>query len=415
MNDTAAPPRKLAPVWLMGLANAPLGLNGALLLVTIPQLLAARGVPETDISTVTAIGLIPAFAVVLIAPILDVRFTRRAYAWMFGPLAAVLSTVAMFTLGNFSVLVPLVLAAQLCVALYVSALGGWLGASLPKEADGQLAVWFNIGNGAGFGIGAAVNMWFYQSLPHPLAFLASGLVLLVPLPLLLLPPAPREAASQLNESFGRLARDVGALLRQAPMRRLMLLFVLPCASFALTNMFGGIGQDFGASPDTVAWVSGWGVLVPSLLTSLVAGAILRHVRAPVFYLSTGVVGASVTLATLLLPRTPETFVFAVVAQNVFQTAAFTIQNAIMFRSIAPDSPVASTQFAVLGAAVAVPISYMQAIDGRGYGLGGLSGAFLTDALVSLTACALLAVPVLHWMRGGALEADVPPASDRVQE
>ncbi|MDE2560634.1 MAG: MFS transporter [Sphingomonadales bacterium] len=414
MSEThPVPSGRLAPIWLMGLANAVLGLNGALLLVTIPQLLAARGVPETEISTVTAIGLIPAFAVVLIAPVLDVRLTRRAYCWIFGPLAAVLSTTALFLLGDFALLVPVVLAAQFCVALYVSALGGWLGASLPKEADGQLAVWFNIGNGGGFGIGAAANMWFYQHLPHAAAFLAAGALLVVPLPLLLLPPAPREAVSQLNESFGRLARDVGALLRQPPMRRLLLLFALPCASFALTNMFGGIGNDFGASPAMVAWVSGWGVLLPSLLTSLVAGVILKFLRPPVFYLLTGVVGASVTLATLLLPRTPETFIFAVVAENVFQTAAFTIQNAIMFRSIAPDSPVAATQFAVLTAAVSVPISYMQALDGRGYGLGGLSGAFLTDALLSLTACALIAVPVLRWMRSGGFEAEAPaPATPR---
>jgi len=46
------------------------------------------------------------------------------------------------------------------------------------------------------------------------------------------------------------------------------------------------------------------------------------------------------------------------------------------------------------------------LDGYGYKLaGGVSGSFMMDALVSLAACTLLAVPVLHWLRAGKLEMD----------
>ncbi|MDQ9783495.1 hypothetical protein, partial [Serratia marcescens] len=51
--------RQLPPTWLMGLGFLPQGVNGAILLVTVPQLLAANHVPEIHIATITATGLLP--------------------------------------------------------------------------------------------------------------------------------------------------------------------------------------------------------------------------------------------------------------------------------------------------------------------------------------------------------------------
>jgi len=53
---------------------------------------------------------------------------------------------------------------------------------------------------------------------------------------------------------------------------------------------------------------------------------------------------------------------------------------------------------LLQAATAFPITYMQALDGQGYGAAGLRGALMTDAGLSLLACAALLPLVLLWMR-----------------
>jgi PAT family beta-lactamase induction signal transducer AmpG len=68
--------RKL-PVWLLGLANLPLGITGAVALLITPQVLAARHVPETTIANITTFGLAGTFAFFLVAPILDVGFSRK--------------------------------------------------------------------------------------------------------------------------------------------------------------------------------------------------------------------------------------------------------------------------------------------------------------------------------------------------
>jgi hypothetical protein len=53
----------------MGLANGLLGTSGAIALITVSPLLAARGVAEPNIAVVTTIALIPTFASFVVAPI----------------------------------------------------------------------------------------------------------------------------------------------------------------------------------------------------------------------------------------------------------------------------------------------------------------------------------------------------------
>ena len=52
---------------------------------------------------------------------------------------------------------------------------------------------------------------------------------------------------------------------------------------------------------------------------------------------------------------------------------------------------------------------MQAIDGQGYRLGGLTGGLATDACLSLIACAVLLPIVLHWLGRDRQEQLVPAA------
>jgi PAT family beta-lactamase induction signal transducer AmpG len=66
---------RLRPV--TGLGSLPFGLYGGVMLATIPQLLAAQGVPQPEIASVTAIGLSPGFFYFFASPILDVRFSRK--------------------------------------------------------------------------------------------------------------------------------------------------------------------------------------------------------------------------------------------------------------------------------------------------------------------------------------------------
>ena len=400
-DDAGAQPRL---VWLMGFANSTYGFAFAVVLVTIPQLLAARGVGEPVIAGYTALANTTSLATFAIAPVLDTLVSRRTWTIGLALAAAALTFLVLAMPAGGPLLAPVLAIDALVIALYNAAIGGWLGAGLPKSCDASIGTWFTIGNAFGFGLGAISQFWLMRHLPAGLGAAAVAGLVLAPVAILSIFPAPDAGRRAVRESFGMLARDLGQLVRRPQVLRILLIFALPCAAFTLTNAFGGIGRDFGASDGMVDVANGFGATLIAFGAALVARLLLRRAPAPLLYLGIGSVGAAFTLSLLALPRTPATYLLAVIGENAAQSIAQVSQNAIVFRSIQQGSPLAASQFGLLGAAAMLPYAYMQMLDGYGYKLAsGVAGSFLMDAVVSVAACALLILPVLRWLRGGALE------------
>jgi hypothetical protein len=57
--NLVAPPRRIAPLWLMGLTNSVFGMYGGIIVIAIPQLLSIRHVPETTIAAMISAYNIP--------------------------------------------------------------------------------------------------------------------------------------------------------------------------------------------------------------------------------------------------------------------------------------------------------------------------------------------------------------------
>ena len=94
------PRRSVAPVWLMGLTNAVFGMYGGIIVISVPQLLSARHVPETTIAAMTAVMISPSFWTFLVSPVLDVRFSRRWYSLVTASAAALLLLLALLNLDR---------------------------------------------------------------------------------------------------------------------------------------------------------------------------------------------------------------------------------------------------------------------------------------------------------------------------
>jgi PAT family beta-lactamase induction signal transducer AmpG len=397
-------------VWLMGLTNSAYGFAYAVVLVTVPQLLAARGVAEPVIASLTALAVAATMATFAVAPVLDTLVSRRAWSVALALAAAALTFLVLVMPMASPMLAPVLAIDALAISLFSAAIGGWLGAALPKSCDETIGTWFAIGNAVGFGLGAICQYWLMTHMPFGLGAAVVAGATLVPLAILPLIPAPDADRRAVHESFANLRRDVVQLVRQPLVLRIIVMFFLPCAAFTLTNAFGGIGRDFHASDSLVDVANGVGATLIGFIASLAARLLLKRLPAPLMYLAIGSLGAAFTLSLLALPRTPTTYVLAVLGENAAQSFAQVSQNTIIFRSIRRGSRLASSQFGMLSTAFIIPYVYMQMLDGYGYKLaGGVAGSFLMDALVSLAACALLAAPVLRWLRAGKLESAVTAA------
>jgi PAT family beta-lactamase induction signal transducer AmpG len=388
----------------MGFANSTYGFGYAAVLVVAPQLLASHGVAEPVIAGMTTLALSASLMVFALAPVLDTLISRRAWSIGLGLGAATLTTLVLLLPATSHFLGTALAADALVLSLYNSAVGGWLGAALPKSSNETIGTWFTIGNSSGFGLGALTQYWLIAHTPAGLGAALVGVATLIPLAVLSLIPATDAGRKAVHESFRSLARDVVQLVRQPLVLRVLLMFILPCAAFTLTNAFGGMGPDFHAVNGLVSVANGIGAVVIGLCASILARLLLTRVSAPFLYLSIGSLGAAFTLGLLALPHSPATYLLAVLGENAAQSVAQVSQSTIMFRTIRQGSPLASSQYGLLSTAFVVPYAYMQALDGFGYELaGGVRGSFMMDALVSLAACALLFWPVLRWTASGKLE------------
>lgn len=229
-----------------------------------------------------------------------------------------------------------------------------------------------------------------------IAALVLAVLVLLPMLFFFAIPSPEPDRCLARESFTRFWAEVASLLRQRQIILALLLFLLPAASFALTNVLGGTGKDFSASAREVSLLAGVGSTIAGLFGSFLLFPLARRIALRPLYLGIGVAGAFFTLSLILLPHTPWAFAIAITGENLFQALAFSAANAIDFEVIGPNNPLAATLFTLLISANNLPIVYMQYIDGRGYDHGGLTGSYLTDACVSIVVCALLAGLLARW-------------------
>ena len=391
----AAVTRRLPPIWVLGMTNATFGLTSGFIVVTLPHIRAAQGVPGGHIAAITSVIVSPSFWVFLAAPMLDVRFSRRAYAITFALIAAAAVAFVIMHHRNLVVVEAVMTTGYLAASLYQGAVGGWTGSLIPRNQSSSLGIWFTVSNtGAG-----GLTMLFGASLVRYLAPAASASILaaviLLPLLFFLFIPAPGPDRTLARESFTRFWREVALLLRKSDVLIAIALFGFPCASFALTNVLGGIGHSFSASERTISFYAGTGAVIAGIVGSFLLKPFGRRFPLRPLYLGIGIAGACFTLSLLLLPRAPLVFGLAILGANVFQAFAFSASNAITFDVIGPGNPLAATLFTLLVSASNLPITYMTLVDGWGYDLHGVTGAFLTDAGISILACAAMFL-VLRW-------------------
>jgi PAT family beta-lactamase induction signal transducer AmpG len=385
----------------MGMGYAVFGLAGGFLVLPLPQMLAAQGVPETTITAISGVCFLPGFWTFLLGPMLDVRFSRRSYATVFALLSGALMTAAVLLRRHVGALEITLMISYAAAVMSSNALGGWLASIVAEEDRAKLSAWTQVATFLGNGLMAWLATEALRRVPN--AVTAIGLGALVALPAVIFPfiPLPeveiaqaQRLAAELRQSFKAFLAEIVALLRRREVLLALLLFVLPTGSFALTNFLSGVGKDFGASEAFVGRIGGVVLTVAGVVGSLLLPGLVRRFRGvPLvrLYLGLATVGAVFTLGLLLLPRTPATFAVAFLGENVFQALAFTTEVAITFAVIGKDNPLAATQFSLLTSATVLPIVVMGMVDGRAYGAHGLSGALLVDGGLCLAACVAMMV------------------------
>jgi len=409
MSPARNPHRSAVPVWVMGMTNALFGMYGGILVISVPQLLSARHVPEATIAAMTAAAISPGFWTFLVSPVLDVRFSRRWYAVVTAAVSAALLSLALLNLEHLAWVEGLLVAGFFFANLYQSALGGWLASITTAKEKNSLSVWVTIANISGGGAMAMVAGELVQHLSPTVAALSLGVVVLLPMAIFPWMQSPGPDRRLASESFPQFFGEVLGILQRRDVLIAIVLFIAPAATFSLVNLLAGLGSDFHASTHFVGLVGGAGVLIGGIVGCFIFPFIDRLLPLRYLYLAIGMIGSMFTLALILLPHTPAAFALALIGENVFQSAAIVASTAITFETVGRGNPLAATTYCLMISAFNIANTYMLIVDGWGYSLHGVAGSYAVDASVSEVASLLLAA-LLVWLsrrsKAGALAGDV---------
>ncbi len=392
------------PIWLLGLGLWPLGINGALLLITMPQLLAAEHVTAGRIAAITSMALAPGFVSFLLAPLLDWGLSRRTWAIIFTLATGLGSMAALLFVRRPGLLPWFFFGSNLGAYLVAAACGGWFGELVGREKQGALGSWLAAVNIASGGIAAMIAIPLFRGLPAPLGALVLGGLNLLALPLFLITPCPPADARLAREGFAAFARDVGRIVRRPIVLWTLLLFISPATAFALTNSLSGFAAEFHTTEAMAGLLGGTGVTLAGVIGSLLVPKLGGRLPPRVLYILLGLLGASFSFLLIGLPRTPALFGAALLGENLFQAAAFAVSNLIALNTLGEDNPLAATQFGLLFASSSVPLTYMQMIDGAAFATHGLNGGLFVDAALTALSCLALAM-VLRGFHGSVGRAE----------
>src|SRR5262249_42641370 len=211
------------------------------------------------------ITISPGMWSIVASPMLDVRFSRRWYSTVTAVVATVLLSLGLLCLDDVVLAGALLVTGFFAANLYQSALGGWLSSIIAPEERSTLSVWVTIANISGGGAMAVLAGEVMQRYSPVTAVTVLAAVLLV-LPVAVFPfmPAPGPDRRLASESFRQFFAEVVGVVRRPQVLLAIAMFVAPASSFALTNLLGGLGSDFGASAHFVGAGGGAGGLFPRI-------------------------------------------------------------------------------------------------------------------------------------------------------
>ena len=412
MTGVGGKKRPQLPPWAMGLAIAPMGFYYGFISAAMGILLRAKGVSVGRIDAISAIAFQPTAWAFLLCPILDVRFSKRAYAVFFAVIAAVCLGITTLLTDNLTAFTILLTIGCTATVMFGNAHQGWMPDVIDDSHYSHVGATTNIAN---LGAAGAFSAWViflerHVSAGHAATLL--GLTVIAPTVLLFFIPLPARPTRAAGQVFSTFFRDLYAVLRRRECIIGLICFAAPTASFALTNSFSSLGSDFHATEKQVTLVAAVGVAIACSFGCLFGiwfcGRFLRRN----VYILTGFGSALVALYLIEAPHVFAWYAAGVLAYSFFQGISYTAFSSFCYEIVGAANPLAGTQMALLAAAANLPISYMTAIEGHAHSRFGLNGMLATDAVSTLIVGTTVLFALRHTRLGRVPAAQPSPTARR---
>jgi PAT family beta-lactamase induction signal transducer AmpG len=378
--------------WLFNFLIAPMavmsiGLNGG----ALSYLFRREGVDPARGASIIALLTLPHAIYFLWGPVTDFWMRRRTWL-MLAAAAAAGAQLAAFHQQRLasSWAVGLMFFALCLGGLVVAACGGIMG-TLRSEKSRRLAGSFYQSGSLAFG---GLSVFLLVSLADRLRLGSLGWIVaaLIALPALFALDAPSQpliSAYTPRETVSRIWQEFSSTFLRWEAIPYTLLITFPMCSGAMIGLLPGLAADYGVTGRQVAWMNG---LAGALLTA--AGAVSAslipvRIRAPIAFLSAGLVNAA-TLAVLALgPLRPAVYFTSTVLYLFSIGTCYALFTAVALEFLGGSGKSGSSRYAIINSLGNIPVAYMEFLDGRSYARWGPRAMPAADAVLSATGATLL--------------------------
>ena len=384
----------------------PFGAVPGFLTVALAYELKKKGIDTGDIAIVVGLSYVCLLLKWLWAPLVDTLFTRKIWYvgstlvcglgfWLAGraatgehPSLPLIS--AWLTISNFT------------ATLLAMAVESLMAASVQDDQRGRAGGWSQAGNLGGQGLGGGLALWLVESAGLSTAASGAALGLLCTLccvalfwvddakPLLKVGDHVEAAAHQgLQANLSAIGLDLWTLLQSRVGILALLICLLPIGSGSAQNLWSPIADEWHASADVVAFVTGALSGLISAAGCLAGGWLCDRMDRRTAYCLFGFLLAVTAIGMALCPRTSAQYVFWTSVYAFVVGLCYAAYCAVVLEAIGETA--AATKFSFLSAVSNTPIMLMTFVDGAAQTHWGTNGMLWTDALCGVVGIAVFAV------------------------
>ncbi len=253
---------------------------------------------------------------------------------------------------------------------------------MPESMRGRSAGWYQAGNTGGTAIGGGAVIWLADHASLPVVALATVVAMVLPalFALLIAEPAPVQRA--IVPQLRGMGHDLRELLRSGRTWLGLAFFLSPVGTAAVSNLITGVGQDYHASGNEVALVTGLAGGLLSAFGCYIGGFVADKMNRMVAYALAGGFAAIFGAWLAFGPMTPFTYGAGYSGYSVAAGFAYAVYTALLLDVIGKTKNAAAFAYSTLNASGNASISYMIWLDSAASKHWGVRGLMATDAVAN---------------------------------
>jgi MFS family permease len=378
----------------------PYGFTNAVVVLLMPYLLRKNGMTVGQIATVTAVAYIPLIWSFLWSPLADTGLRRRSWAIVSAVTSAITAAAAiLFVHSSVPVLMTLLFVSNGCSGL-LSASCGALLTMMPESMRGRASGWYQAGNVGGNAVAGGGLIWLADHVSLQVIAMIVLVVLILPSFAALWLQEAEPIRSAIGPKILGMLRDLLDLLRSRRTWLGLTFFLSPVGTAAVNNLISGVGQDYHASGNEVALVTGVASGLLSTVGCFAGGLLADKMNRMMAYALSGGLTAVFGAWLAFGPLSPFTFAAGYSGYSLAAGFAYAVYTALLLDVVGKQRHAAALAYSALNASGNASIAYMTWLDGKGSDHWGVRGMMGTDmAANAVFAVVLVLVAVFaghHW-------------------